>query len=228
MSGQDSSQNNGILQSSSNGTTTASSEIKTEGPVQDGKTATNMDQLPPALTHITTNFQPLSRLLERSAQECYNNLDETITSLADIPSQIDEKVLAHPENFKNIVVSSSDAQKRLKWLEFGKTQRERFVKLLVLTRWSRQVDDVGKVIDLVNWMNTQSNTFGEVDESMAQLRRWLDGEKMPAPDLETALEVLATGNSTKMPDVCLESFVRLMRPANSCSSASSSRNHSLL
>jgi len=194
---------NGSQQSRVNGTTTASADVKTEFRGQDGKKSATLEQLPPELAHITANFQPLSRLLERSAQECYNNLDETITTLADIPSHVDEKVLAHPENFKNIVVSSNDAQKRLRWLEFGKAQRERFVKLLVLTRWSRQVDDVGKVIDLFNWMNIQSNIFSEVDESMAQLRRWLDGEKVPAPDLETALEVMATGTWTRLPHVGL-------------------------
>lgn len=187
----------------SNGTASASSEVKTGVQDQQGKSVSMLEQLPPELAHITANFQPLSRLLERSAQECYNNLDETITALSNIPSHIDEKVLAHPENFKNIVVGNNDVQKRMSWLEFGKAQRERFVKLLVLTRWSRQVEDVGKVIDLFNWMNTQSTLFGEVDESMAQLRRWLDGEKIPAPDLETALEILATGTSTKMPDVCI-------------------------
>jgi len=203
------SQVNGRQNLGANGTTTASVDIKTEGRGMDGKNASMFEQLPPELAHITANFQPLSRLLERSAQECYNNLDETITALAGIPLHIDEKVLAHPENFKNIVVSGEDAHKRLRWLEFGKAQRERFVKLLVLTRWSRQVNDVGKVIDLFNWMNIQSNIFGEVDESMAQLRRWLDGEKVPAPDLESALEVLATGTSSKMPDVCLYHLRRL-------------------
>jgi len=182
-----------------------------------------LDELPPELVHIVDGFYPLGRLLERSAQECYNDLDETINALADIPSQINGE---HATSSAG-VVSAGNAQKRLRWIEFANTQRERFMKLLVLVRWSRQVNDVGKLIDIFNWMRTQDQLWDTVDDAMLNLRRSLETEKIPRPDLETALETLVMGKSSKMPDVCRCSSGNLDILANVCSSAISSRMRSL-
>lgn len=157
----------------------------------------NVEELPPELAHITANFQPISRLLERSAQECFNSLDETVTALANIPQHVNGEVTANGAG----VVSGVNAQKRLRWLDFANTHRERFIKLLVLIRWSRHSDEISKIIDLYAWMKEQEFLLENADESLANLRRELDGEKVPSPDLETALEVLVTGESSKMPDV---------------------------
>ena len=197
--------------------------VKMEDRTQLASSHHKLDELPPELVHIVDGFYPLGRLLERSAQECYNDLDEIIAALADIPSQINGE---HATNSAG-VVSAGNAQKRLRWIEFANTQRERFIKLLVLVRWSRQVNDVGKLIDIFNWMRTQDQLWDTVDDAMLNLRRTLQTEKVPRPDLETALEILATGKSSRMPDVCRCNYGNLDILANLCSLAMSRRMHSL-
>jgi len=201
----------------------AAGSVKIEDGRQLADDHPKLDELPPELVHIVDGFYPLGRLLERSAQECYNDLEETITALAEIPSQINGEQASNSAG----VVSAGNAQKRLRWIEFANTQRERFIKLLVLVRWSRQVNEVGKLIDIFNWMRTQDQLWDTVDDAMLNLRRTLETEKVPRPDLETALEILATGKSAKMPDVCCCGFGNVNTLANLCSLAMFSRMRSL-
>jgi mediator of RNA polymerase II transcription subunit 14 len=160
-----------------------------------------MDELPPELAHITANFQPLSRLFDRTAQECYNDLGDIITALAGIPQQINGEATVNGAGF----VSPANAQKRLKWIGFANMHRERFIKLLVVLRWSKNLEQVSKIIDLVSWIVQQNSLYDGVDDGMASLRRGLDNQKVPAPDLGMALDILASGKSSKMPAVCLGS-----------------------
>jgi hypothetical protein len=218
---------NGNNQSSAHGKPDASApqagSVKLEDRARFDDSQHKLDELPPELVHIVDGFYPLGRLLERSAQECYNDLDETITALADIPAQINGEHATNSAGF----VSAGNAQKRLRWIEFANTQRERFIKLLVLVRWSRQVNEVGKLIDIFNWMRTQDQLWDTVDDAMLNLRRTLETEKIRRPDLETALEILATGKSAKMPDVCCCGTGNIDTLANLCSLAMSSKMRSL-
>src|SRR5205085_665703 len=40
---------------------------------------------PPDLPHITFGYQSLGKLIARAAQHCFNELSDTITSMADMP-----------------------------------------------------------------------------------------------------------------------------------------------
>jgi len=156
----------------------------------------------PDIEHVTGNYMPLSRLFQRTAQECFNNLNETIVALADLPATqpVNRSVPTNGVNTSNGAVANSD--KKLKWLNFANSNREKFIKLLVLLHWSRRVDEVSTLIDLVVWSNNQIQSYDAACHFMGEIKRGLATAKVPSPDIETALEALTLGDSERMPDVC--------------------------
>lgn len=160
-----------------------------------------LQDLPPEIAQVTVNFQPLSKLLGRAAQECYNNLIDTITSLAEQPEPVQANGNVNTTNHGPL--SAASAHKRVQWLNFANTNRERFIKLLVLLQWSQHVGEVSKIIDLFAWMREQEMHYNNVDDMMGYMKREMHPEKLPNPDLNTALEILSTGQSSQMPDVCI-------------------------
>jgi mediator of RNA polymerase II transcription subunit 14 len=164
-------------------------------------------ELPPEIQHISTGFQPMSKLIQRVVQECYNGLVEVINEMADESTA--EKPFPSPVNgihhgFGINGASAGDAAdvaKRLRMMEYANRHRERFIKLLVLLQWSRQVDDVSKMIDLYNWHNTQMGFYDDAAEWIGQLRLSMSSAKLPNPDIKTALTVLSTGKASWISDV---------------------------
>ena len=170
---------------------------------------------PPEIDHITTGFQPMSKLIDRVTQECFNDLVDLITQLADEADQT-------PAGLVNGTSSSSagqgssgtganDVARRIRMMEFANKHRERFVKLLVLLQWSRQVDDVSTMIDLWNWYRTQVGYHEEAAEWVGRLRISTSRAKQPNPDIQTALEVLSKGKASWISDVCLTNAPSLAR-----------------
>ena len=160
---------------------------------------------PPYIEHITTGFQPMSKLIERVTQECFIELIDLISQLADEADQ-------GPAGMVNGTSSSSagqgfsgaganDVSRRIRMMEFANKHRERFIKLLVLLQWSRQVDDVSTMIDLWNWYRTQIGYHEEAAEWVGRLRISTSRAKQPNPDIQTALEVLSKGKASWISDV---------------------------
>lgn len=162
--------------------------------------ANSLRQLPPEIEHVTLGLLPLSRLLERVAQDCFNGLNELISELADAPRayQVNGGVAT---NSTGITTAPSE-EKRLRWLNFASRQKDIFIKLIVLVQWSQQMDDIGKLIDLRVWLDKQRDIYVEAQRGVGELKRNLATAKVPNPDIGTALEILSMGKSTIMPDVC--------------------------
>lgn len=154
---------------------------------------------PPEIEHISQGFQPLSRLYLRVAQECFNSLNETITQLSSLADS--QQVNGDVQPAATSVSATTSTQKKLQWLNFANTQREKFIKLLVLSQWSHQVEDVSMLIDIVNWTYRQEAFYEDTIGGLGQVKRDLTKATVPSPDLDVALEVLSTGASSRMPDV---------------------------
>lgn len=164
-------------------------------------------QLPPEIEHITFGYQPLSKLITRLVQETFNGLTDVINDLSEMQvTQLNNH--AGGSHFNNHMngnghsnTSHGNSMKKLRLLNFAQDRRAQFIKTLVLSQWSRQAEEVGKVIDLKVWLDGQTRIFDDATLWMGELKRTLAPFKMPSPDLKTALEVLSSGKASWLPDV---------------------------
>lgn len=165
-------------------------------------------QLPPEIEHITFGYLPLSKLITRLVQESFNDLTQVINDMSamQIPQQTQQGSPNYTNNHVNgnttAASSQINVQKKLRLLDFAQDRRAQFIKLLVLSQWSRQAGDVGKAIDLKVWLDKQKSLYDDAGGWMGELKRNLGPAQMPNPDLRTALEVLSTGKVSWLPDVC--------------------------
>lgn len=154
----------------------------------------------PSIEHITHGFQPLSKLVMRVTQVCYNGFLELLDQLSECtPGVVDRNGFGPPHNL--YVPGQDDSLKRLKLMEFANHHRERFIKILVLSQWSKQVAEVGKMIDLWNWYRTQLELYDAAAEWIGRIRLSTSQAKLPSPDIRTALDVLSTGKAPWISDV---------------------------
>lgn len=161
--------------------------------------------LPPELREITTGFQSLGTLIERVSQDCYDQLGKKIEQLASIqvpPQGPLTNGAVHHAGINGIQDNNSreNREKRSLMLDFANRQREKFIKLLVLSQWSRNVGDIRKMINLLNWSNDQFNNYHEAADAVGRIKFNTHNFKLQNPDMETALLVLSTG-TVPMPEV---------------------------
>ena len=97
--------------------------------------------------------------------------------------------------------SQNDVQKKLTLLNFCQEKKAQFIKILVLSQWSRQAEAISKVIDMRVWLDGQRRLYDDACLWMGELKRIMVGVKMPNPDLDSALEPLSLGKASWLPDV---------------------------
>lgn len=162
-------------------------------------------QLPPEIEHITYGYIPLSRLISRLAQETFNNLTDVIDEISTpgASEAASHSGFSSNQINGNRVVDSrnSDILKRQRMLEWAQQRRDDFIKILVLSQWSRQAEQVGKCIDLNVWLGTQRRTYNDAVAWVGEFKRVVEHTKLPNPDLKTALEALSLGKASWLPDV---------------------------
>jgi hypothetical protein len=157
-------------------------------------------QLPPEIDHITQGYLPLSKLIIRLAQDTFNGLTEAINEMADMkPSQSTGQ-----SQMNGITPSQAiqvNVQKKTRLWDFAQDRRAKFIKILVLSQWSRQAEAVSKVIDLNHWLRVQKEHYRSAVNWIGELKRLLGPMIVPRPELDTALEALSTGKASWLPDV---------------------------
>lgn len=146
------------------------------------------------LPHITQGFFPFGTLVNRSVQQCWIELSEVITELAAIevpPANGKPGGNQSPENL----------HKKSRLLEFAHDKRAEFIKLLVLSQWSRQAADVSRLIDIQGFIRTRHQSYDSALQYVGEVKRDLVRAQVANPDLKTALEVLSKGEVASLPDV---------------------------
>lgn len=175
------------------------------GPVQPRQSS--MPDSPPALQHITEGYLPLGQLIARTAQVSLNDLGETVDKLSLVQRgsrtapALPNGIGAHASMNGGASTSKAGTEQKKDILESLNTQREKFIKLLVLGDWSQKVDDVGKLIDLNVFNQQQFTAFDHAKFRIADMHRRQQYFKEKAPDIKTAIEVLGTGKASWMPDL---------------------------
>jgi mediator of RNA polymerase II transcription subunit 14 len=164
-------------------------------------------QMPPEIQHITQGYLRLSRLIERSAQECWNALRDVVEKLSeiDLPPQPPSAVAPHGKIQPNGTASGDQSRENLnkkdRLLSFAQDQRAILIKLLVLSQWGSNARDIQKVIDLHSWIVGQRIQYTAASDFIGFMKRDLGLAQIPNPDLKTALEVLSTQRVSSFPNV---------------------------
>ena len=165
------------------------------------------NQMPPEIQHITQGYLRLSRLIERSAQECWNGLRDVVETLSeiDLPPQPQSAIALHGRIQPNGTTSGDQSKENLnkkdRLLSFAQDQRAILIKLLVLSQWGSNARDIQKVIDLHSWIVGQRIQYTAASDFIGFMKRDLGLAQIPNPDLKTALEVLSTQRVSSFPDV---------------------------
>ena len=151
---------------------------------------------PPEIEHITQGFLSLSTVAQRAAQEAHNATEELIAALADpYPSEQNGPWPKVPPD------DGPDALKKYRLWDFVHVWRSKFIKLLVLSQWTRNAEAVSKIIDINQFIFTRKTDYREAINWMAELKRSLLNHKIPTPDLKTAIELLSSGKAAWVSDV---------------------------
>ncbi|KAH9908916.1 mediator complex subunit MED14-domain-containing protein [Xylariomycetidae sp. FL2044] len=161
-----------------------------------------MNDLPDEIQHITQGYVPLGVLLSRLAQKTHNLLSDEIMTLARMPplAPAVNGNSAHADSTSDDT-SPDNLNKKARLLNFVQERHAEWVKALVITRWSRNAEPVSKLIDLMYYLNTQRKIYDDSLDYLINIKRDLTFARLPDPDLQTALHLLARGQAPWMPDL---------------------------
>ncbi|SPQ18122.1 fdc50abf-2a68-46c5-8b87-1a0194e635ee [Thermothielavioides terrestris] len=174
-----------------------------------GAASDKVEGLPDELRHITTDILPLSLLLTRLAEYSHAKLQEIITELAakPLPQALANGNVNGTANGNGILhnvpiedTSPESLDKKTMLLNFTKDLHSRWVKALVITEWSRNAEEVGKLIDIRTYLAEKLELYHKTFWNLVQVKREMLFARVPSPDLKTALEVLSNGAVHWMPD----------------------------
>ncbi|KAI0137031.1 mediator complex subunit MED14 [Xylariales sp. AK1849] len=167
-----------------------------------GSSSSRMNDLPDEIQHITQGYIPLGLLLSRLAQRTHNQLQEKVLELAKrpIPAAVLNGNSAHPGASPDDS-SVENVGKKQSLLNYIQETHGQWTKALVITAWSRKAPTVSKLIDLMNHLNVQRKIYDDGLDYMINVKRDLTFARLPNPDLQTALQVLSTGDASWMPDL---------------------------
>jgi mediator of RNA polymerase II transcription subunit 14 len=167
-------------------------------------TPDQFSELPPEIVHISQKlYHPLSTLLLRISQETYNDLSETLQTMAEMPLvQQTNGIMANGAGAHRAGQENEETNRRKKLLlmKFAQDNRAKFIKLLVLTEWGKKAArDVSKLIDLFSWAREQKEHMDFVDVQIERIKLYTSAAGERNPDIATALEILSTGKAPWMP-----------------------------
>ncbi|KAK8254600.1 mediator complex subunit MED14-domain-containing protein [Phyllosticta capitalensis] len=164
----------------------------------------DMSQPLPELPKLEECYLPFGKIVGRVAQETNNSLGDLLEKMSNLqinPAQaLTNGFNGHLPNGDAPSPAASDSRKRL-MLDWAWEEREKFVKLLVLSKWGRRADDVTRLIELNMWLNEQDRCYDDAATWIGHLKLNMQRAMDPSPDLKTALEVLGTGKVSAMPDL---------------------------
>lgn len=168
-------------------------------------------RLPPEISAMNASFDhvSVSSLMTRLAQETFNQLKEMVDDMFELEVApinglpVNERPHAQINGGSAISVSQANVNKKQRLLEFAYERRTQFIKMLVLLQWSRQAEEMTKIIDLGIWLKWRRYHFGECVGWLKKLKTNLDPFKVPNPDLKTALQALSLGKASWLADVRL-------------------------
>ncbi|KAK3677447.1 mediator complex subunit [Recurvomyces mirabilis] len=144
-------------------------------------------------------------LIDRLAQQCFVDLNDCLGKMSELgdgsngnaPPQVNG--LAPQGAYLD--TSEVSRQKKRILMDFAQDQRDRFTKTLVLSDWARNADGIAKVHGIESWQQTQDRSYRYAQDAIGLLKNRAVHFKTPAPNIDGAMEVLATGSVASVPDL---------------------------
>ncbi|KAL2609720.1 hypothetical protein R1flu_028293 [Riccia fluitans] len=122
-----------------------------------------------------------SLIVKRTAEDAYSSLKE-LTGIA-------------PEQ--------SDSERKLSLLKYVLRTRQRLLRLLVLSKWCRQLPLVERCQQLAGTVSNHDTSFTQAADFLFFLHEGLQQARAPIYDIPSAAEVLLTGEYSRLPK-CIE------------------------
>ncbi|KAK3720644.1 mediator complex subunit [Vermiconidia calcicola] len=145
------------------------------------------------------NNKSLGLLMERVAQQCYFELNGCLTSMSQIPLESQQQQTNGVVSHTGQDTSEASMKKKRLLMEFANTQRDRFIKTLVLADWCRNEEEKARLVDVKVWQDKQRGAYAQAAQAIANTKLNMIGVKTPNPNIEGAMEVLATGKASWVP-----------------------------
>lgn len=103
------------------------------------------------------------------------------------------------QNLAETLPSLPSSSKRAKIFNTALDVRKQFIKLLVLSRWSKDVTDLQKARNIIALLSEQQWQHEDVFAGLTDIRKILPNARMRNADLPTAIDVLQTGTYRRLP-----------------------------
>ena len=143
----------------------------------------------------------LGLLLQRTAQQCFVDLNETLEKMQATAVESHSVQPNGVQQASSLDTAESSLKKKRLLMDFANTQRERFIKTLVLSNWARAEEEQSRLIDIKVWQDAQLTAHQDAAAAIWQTKMNMIPAKMPQPNIAGAMEVLSTGKASSMPDL---------------------------
>lgn len=148
-------------------------------------------------------YVPISQLIEREAQLCWADLVRLMQSLRSVKlrdsTEVTDRLRGDPKA-PNDTSQENRQKKRMLW-DYAENHKRILIKLLVLLQWSEKTEANQATIALNWYLRELRNYFNVANGTLGEQLRQLHQVQDPAPDLETAAEILAAGRKVDLPDL---------------------------
>ncbi|KAF2663570.1 MED14-domain-containing protein [Microthyrium microscopicum] len=147
---------------------------------------------------------PFSVLVERASRHTFKTLNEKLSLM--VLMSVNEPGIngsSHlPFNGASQSTTGNNNSKKRELLEWANTNREMFIKLMVLSGWSHaNAEVIIPLLKLKWWSDAQHDHLNLVLRGIADAKNGFFRFKLKRPDIQTSLDVLATGTDSRMPDL---------------------------
>lgn len=189
---------NGTL---ANGSAADAPPPTTNGEVKSSTIATSQHGHPPPLDESwreQPNNKSFGKLLSRVSQQCFVDLQDTLSNMSAIQEEA-QRPQVNGATPAVLDTSEASLKKKRMLMDFASSQRDRFIKTLVLADASKNEEDHGQLITIKAWQQKQRVAYKMTMDAIGITKVKTIDFKQARPNLEAAMEVLSTGKLMNMP-----------------------------
>ncbi|KAL3699109.1 hypothetical protein R1sor_017131 [Riccia sorocarpa] len=120
-----------------------------------------------------------------------------------VPRKAEKDAYSSLKELTGIAPEQSDSERKLSLLKYVLRTRQRLLRLLVLSKWCRQIPLVERCQQLAGTVSNHDTSFTQAADFLFFLHEGLQQARAPVYDIPSAAEVLLTGEYSRLPK-CIE------------------------
>jgi len=145
---------------------------------------------------------PIEQLLQELPLE-----DSNLVNLSVLVERLSNLAYQTIQSLSDTLPSLTSHAKRAKIFSTAIELRKIFVKLLVIVRWSKDVEMLNRARNVIGLLVEQQWAHEDVFSGLTQVRKILPNARMFDADLVTAIDILRTGTYNRLPKAIKDSTV---------------------